>query len=386
MVKRKRRKGQARKKNGCDPGWRLEQSPDVLFTVDKTRRILRMNREMSGVSPEQILGKDSVRLFPPRIKSWFRKKLKQVFVKPGVVHFQYSTENSVWWEVRIVPVRHEGKITEAVVICSDVTERRIRHAQAIRHARLATIGVLSAGVAHEINNPNGANLFNASQLIRSWRDLAPILENYWQEYGDFSLGGVPYSEARDAWPTLLQEILGNTDRIKNIVNSMKRLSVQDDEKLDELVDINATLRASMMILNYKVKKHTDHCHVSFGKSLPRVLGNERQLEQVFINVVLNALQSLPDRSRAVQIATLFDQQNGWIELVVEDEGCGILPENLSRLTEPFFTTKLKAKGTGLGLSISNLIILKHGGRIRFEPRETVGTRVFVAFPAHQPGE
>ncbi len=102
-----------------------------------------------------------------------------------MVNFQFSTEDSVWWEIRIVPVRHDDLVVEAIVICTDVTERRIRHAQAIRHARLATIGVLSAGVAHEINNPNGANLFNASLLSKAWLDLLPILESYHESMVSF---------------------------------------------------------------------------------------------------------------------------------------------------------------------------------------------------------
>jgi PAS domain S-box-containing protein len=373
-----------RRKENCQT-WQFEQDPDVLFTVNCERQILLINRRMEGKNPKQVLGKDSMILFPPRIRDWYKKKLKRAFVKSKVVNFQYSTEKSVWWEVRIVPVRHDETVVEAIVICSDVTERRIRQAQAIRHARLATIGVLSAGVAHEINNPNGANLFNASLLSRAWADLSPILENYHKDNGDFSLAGLPYSEARKTLPNLLSDISSNTDRISNIVSSLKHMSGQDEEKLDEQVNINSTLRSAMMILNHKVRKHTDCFKLSFGKSIPKILGNSRQLEQVFINVILNALQSLSDREKAVAVNTSYDKKNGHVVLVVEDEGCGVVLENMGRLTEPFFTTKIKAGGTGLGLSISNLIILKHGGNIRFEPKLDGGTQVTIIFPVQAKG-
>ncbi|MBF0455155.1 MAG: PAS domain-containing protein [Magnetococcales bacterium] len=380
----KNKRGAAKKKKGKGARqWQFDQAPDVLFTVNSDRQILLMNREMAGFQPDQMLGKDSMTLFPPRIKGWYRKNIKRAFSDRDVVNFQFSTEDSVWWEVRIVPVRHDERVTEAIVICSDVTERRIRQAQAIRHARLATIGVLSAGVAHEINNPNGANLFNASLLSRAWTDLTPILEGYQREKGDFSLAGLPCSEARETLPALLKEISANTDRIKQIVEGLKHLAGQDEERLDERVDLNHTLRAAMMILNHKVRKHTDHCDLSFGKSLPKIVGNSRQLEQVFINVILNALQSLSGRNKRVMITTQQDRASQRIQLIVEDEGCGVSAEHIGRLTEPFFTTRIKAGGTGLGLSISNLILLKHAATIRFKPREEEGTCVTITFPTHR---
>ncbi|MBF0357013.1 MAG: PAS domain-containing protein [Magnetococcales bacterium] len=387
MSKKGRVKAAVGKKNQENSkSWQFENAPDVLFTVNRKHRIILMNREMSGYSPKQALGLDSALLFPKRISSWYQRKLKRAFAKRDVVSFQFSTEDSVWWEIRIVPVRHDNIVVEALVICSDVTERRIRHAQAIRHARLATIGVLSAGVAHEINNPNGANLFNASLLSKAWADLLPILESYHQEHGEFSIANLQYSEAREMLPTVISEISGNTERIRNIVDSLKHLAGQDDEKLDEQVSINKTMRSAMMILNHKVKKHTDSFTLSLGKSIPKITGNSRQLEQVFINIVLNALQSLPGRKSEVVVKTSYDKKKQQVVLVVEDEGCGVALENKGRLTEPFFTTKINTGGTGLGLSISNLIILKHGGKIHFEARKIVGTEVTVSFPVHGTGE
>ncbi|MBF0379777.1 MAG: PAS domain-containing protein [Magnetococcales bacterium] len=383
--KRKKKAYVGKKKQDNSRTWQFENTPDVIYTVDSSRQILLMNRDMSGYSPKQLLGKDSAVLFPSRIKGWYQKRLKRAFATGNVVNFQFSTEDSIWWEIRIVPVRHDKEIEEAIVICSDVTERRIRQAQAIRHARLATIGVLSAGVAHEINNPNGANLFNATLLGRAWEEMLPILEDYHAENGDFSLAGLPYSEAIKTIPTIIKEVTNNTERISNIVDSLKHFAGQDDEKLDEYVNINSTLRATMMILNHKVRKHTDNLKLSLGKSLPKILGNSRQLEQVFINVILNAMQSLASRDRGVTVSTSYNKKNAKVIIVVEDEGCGVEAQNISRLTEPFYSTKTNLGGTGLGLSISNLIIIKHGGTIHFEQRTKGGTRVTINFPVTRTG-
>ena len=104
-----------------------------------------------------------------------------------------------------------------MVIAGDVTEKRNLEAQALRNARLASIGVLAAGVAHEINNPNNAIQFNASLVSRAWQDITPILQEYFEENGDFALGGLSFSEARDSFPRLLSEITSNSDRIRRIV-------------------------------------------------------------------------------------------------------------------------------------------------------------------------
>ncbi|MBF0182648.1 MAG: PAS domain-containing protein [Magnetococcales bacterium] len=361
----------------------FKHSPDVILTVDHKRRVQFMSRAMNGFKPAEMIGCDSVRLFPARIRPWYRQALARAFGNRENGQAQFPTEASVWWEIRLVPIQREGVVTEAMLIVTEVTEARIRQAQAIRHARLATIGVLAASIAHEINNPNNAILFNASLMERGWQDALPILEEYHQANGEFSLGGLPYGEARTILSGLLNEITLNTIRVRSIVDNLKHMARRDREETALApVNVHDAIQAALMILNHKIRKHTDHCVYLPQKMALTVLGNVRQLEQVFINVILNALQALTDRQQSVRIRTSLETigQEATVLITIEDEGCGIDTAHLPLVTEPFFTTKSEMEGTGLGLSISNLIVRGHRGSIRFDSVPGAGTTVTIRFP------
>jgi signal transduction histidine kinase len=271
-------------------------------------------------------------------------------------------------------------VTAAMVVATDVTEKRNLEQQALRNARLASIGVLAAGVAHEINNPNNSIAFNASLVSRAWQDVTPILRDYADEHGDFSLGGISFSEANETFPELLSEISRNSTRIKRIVENLKHMARQDTGRLTERVDIQQVLEATMMVLHNQIQKHTDACILEVPDNLPSVKGSSQQLEQVFINILLNALQSLPDRRRGVCVRAGLSEARDQLEITVVDQGEGIPERDLGRLTEPFFTTRSDTGGTGLGLSITRSIIEKHGGSLRFESELDKGTTVTIKLP------
>jgi PAS domain S-box-containing protein len=359
----------------------FQQSPDIIMTVDRAGKILLMNRSIPALPAQRAVGHNCLALMPRELRRWFRRTLKKVFRKGKIKQFQYSAEDGTYWEGRIVPIRGEGPVSAAMVIAGDVTERRRLEVQALQNARLASIGVLAAGVAHEINNPNNAIVFNASLIARAWQDLTPILDEYRLENGDFSLAGLPYSHAQESLPILIEEITRNAERIRRIVQNLKHMSRQDTGELAEDVDIQQVLEASVMILHNRILKYTDTCHLAVPDGLPRVRGNSQQLEQVFINLLLNALQALPRRECAVRIAARFVADTSSLEITFTDQGQGIPERELARLTEPFFTTRRESGGTGLGLSISRSILERHGGSLDFASVLGEGTRVTVRLPA-----
>ncbi|MEO5347679.1 MAG: ATP-binding protein [Magnetococcus sp. YQC-9] len=363
----------------------------MILTVDRNRMIHFMSRVLNEHTPERMIGQDAEQLFPRRVRSWFRRTLRAAFFRGEGSRFQYPTEESVWWEIRVIPRCGGERIEEVLLIATDVTEARILQARTIRHARLATIGVLAASIAHEINNPNNAILFNVSLLTRAWRDALPILDEYLRDNGDFQLGGLSYTEARDLLPAVAEEIGRNTLRLKSIIENLKHLARRDSESLHETFDIHEPLQAALMILNHKIRVHTDHCKLILAHEELTVRGNSRQLEQVFINVILNALQALPERSKPVWIRVAREENAQDLEarvlITVEDQGSGILPEHLSQLTEPFFSTRAASGGTGLGLSISGLIIRNHRGSLHFVSTPGKGTTVSIRLPLHRaPGD
>ena len=359
----------------------FQHAPDIIMTVDKKGKVLLMNRSIPSLPAERAIGRSSLALMPKEFRKWFMKALKKVFRKGVIRQFEYSADDGTYWEGRIVPITGEqGVVTAAIVIAADVTEKRNLEAQALSNARLASIGVLAAGVAHEINNPNNAIQFNATLISRAWHDIMPILEEYCEENGDFSLGGLNFSEARESFPGLISEIGRNSDRIRRIVQNLKHMSRQDTGTLTESVDIQQVLEATVMILHNQIQKFTDLCDVSIPDDLPPLQGNSQQLEQVFINILLNALQSLPDRSRGVFIRGGFDADNNLMWVSIRDEGRGISERDMGRLTEPFFTTRTDTGGTGLGLSISRSIVERHGGTMGFQSTRGSGTEVTVRLP------
>lgn len=359
----------------------FQQSPDIIMTVDRSGKILLMNRSTSALPADLAVGRNSLALMPAKLREWFRRALKKVFKKGVIRQFQYSTDDGAYWEGRIVPIRDEGgPVTAAMVIASEVTEKRDLEIQALRNARLASIGVLAAGVAHEINNPNNAIQFNASLVSRAWEDITPILKEFYAENGDFAVAGLPYSEARENYTKMLAEISRNSERIRRIVQNLKHMSRHDAGELAEDVDIQQVLEATTMILHNQIQKYTDVYHIKVDSDLPRVKGNSQQLEQVFINILLNALQAVTQRTEEVRIHADYNRDDDVINIEVRDEGRGISERNLGRLTEPFFTTRTDAGGTGLGLSITRSIVEKHGGSMEFESAVGRGTRVTIRLP------
>ena len=360
----------------------FQQSPDIIMTVNAQGKILLMNRSIPELPAERALGHSSLALMPREFRKWFRKALKKVFRKGATPQFQYSADDGTYWEGRIVPIfsGENGPVTAAMVIASDVTEKRNLEAQALRNARLASIGVLAAGVAHEINNPNNAIQFNAVLMARAWQDILPILQEYFEENGDFALSGLSFSANRDTFSRLLSDITSNSDRIRRIVQNLKHMSRQDTGELGEQVDIQQVLEATLMILHNQIQKHTDSCTLEVPDGLPPIRGNSQQLEQVFINLLLNALQALPERTCGVTIEARLDPAAELLHIAVRDQGVGIPERDLGRLTEPFFTTRTDAGGTGLGLSISRSIVERHSGSLTFESHLGQGTTALVRLP------
>lgn len=359
----------------------FQQTPDIIMTVDHHGKILLMNRSIPALPAERAVGRNSLALMPRDFRKWFRKALKKVFRKGATRQFQYSADDGTYWAGRILPISsNEGLVTAAMVIAGDVTEKRNLEAQALRNARLASIGVLAAGVAHEINNPNNAIQFNATLISRAWHDITPILNEYFEVHGNFALGGMSFSEARDSFPQLLSGIAGNSDRIRRIVHNLKHMSRQDAGEITEKVDIQQVLEETVMILHNQIQKFTDSCSLDVPDGLPVVQGNSQQLEQVFINILLNALQALSDRTKAVHIDAGYDADLSELRVSIRDQGRGISERDLGQLTEPFFTTRTDVGGTGLGLSISRSIVERHGGSMSFESVLGSGTTVTIRIP------
>ena len=246
-----------------------------------------------------------------------------------------------------------------IILVDDITDRLQMEAQLTQSEKLSSIGLLAAGVAHEVNTPLAVISSYAQMLTKHMRDderLAPVLEKITQQ----------------------------TFRASEIVNGLLNFSRTSGSEFTS-VDLNDLLRDTLVLLEHQFKTAQIRIQTNFDAALPSIHGNRGKLQQVILNLMLNAKDAmfgLPDAS--LRIATF--RSNGRVMIRIQDTGAGIAREHLHKIYDPFFTTKTKPqegghKGTGLGLAVSYGIIQEHAGKIHVESEIGVGTAFQLEFPA-----
>jgi polar amino acid transport system substrate-binding protein len=260
-------------------------------------------------------------------------------------------------------------------------ELRFHQDKLIQADKMASLGILVSGVAHEINNPNGLILLNMPILKEVYQDAVEVLESRYQGSGDFPLGGLPYSRMRNEVPHMLDEMLEGSKRIKRIVEELKDFARQDDNSGSDLFDLNLVAQAAVRLVERSIRKATVNFSAEYAADIPMVRGNTQRIEQVVVNLLLNACQALPNTECRIALATFRVSNARIVVLTVKDEGVGIASEHIPRLTDPFFTTKRETGGTGLGLSVSAGIVNEHGGTLKFNSTPGAGTTVILTLPA-----
>lgn len=260
-------------------------------------------------------------------------------------------------------------------------EARFIQAKLVHANKMASIGTLASGVAHEINNPNNFILFNSTLLADAWKDAAKILDGYYLENGDFSMGGLPFSEMKEVLPELLSGITEGSRRIRRIVDNLKDFSRVSKQGVEGEMDVNRAVMAAAAMLSNQISNYTDGFHIICADGLPPLKGCEQKIEQVVINLIVNALHAISSREDRIWVSTFYDRPSGSVLIEVKDEGCGMSEEIMERITDPFFTTRADTGGTGLGLSISYSIIKEHRGMMEFASTPGKGTTVTIRLPA-----
>jgi two-component system, NtrC family, sensor kinase len=249
-----------------------------------------------------------------------------------------------------------------IVLVDDITDRMELEAQLAQAEKLSSIGLLAAGVAHEVNTPLAVISSYAQMLAKQMR---PMMDQ------DARLGPV------------LEKITQQTFRASEIVNGLLNFSRTGGTEFAS-VDLNRLLFDTLTLLDHQFKTARIQVETAFDSELPRIHGNEGKLQQVVLNLLLNARDAMHGSPEArIRIAT--EQGPGRISVVVEDFGDGIEQEHLHRIFDPFFTTKTKPrkgehKGTGLGLAVSYGIMQEHSGKMHVESKVGAGTTFRLEFP------
>ena len=260
-----------------------------------------------------------------------------------------------------------------------LAQSRLREKQLIQADKMSSLGTLVAGVAHEINNPATALMLNAPNLKKAWDAFLPILDIHFRENPDLRVCNMTYLELRNRIELMLSGIQDGSARIKQIISELKDFSRPSDAATNQEIDVNEMVAKSMDLTGAILKKSTAHLSVIYGQDLPLIKGNFGKLQQVMINLLVNAGQALENSEQSIRVQTRLSDPKDYLIIEVSDTGPGVTQENLKKMTDPFFTTRRDEGGTGLGLSISEKIVRDHSGMLKFysSPGEGLTARIFL---------
>lgn len=252
-------------------------------------------------------------------------------------------------ELNISLIDYKGKLADLVFV-RDITERKRTEEQLIQSAKLAGIGTLASGIAHEINNPL-AGIMGYAEIISDEKNLE-MTRRY------------------------AKEIINNTERASHIVKWLSRYSRQAKSSDISDVDLIEVMDSSLEAIKHSRKSDQIEIIKDYQR-IPTIKGNHSELQQVFMNLLSNAMGSLVDGGKITLSTTMSDE---FVEVKVYDNGVGISKENLKRIFEPFFTTKDTGRGSGLGLYVTSMIVRRHHGKIEVESEQRKGTTFTIKFP------
>ncbi|MBD3419240.1 MAG: PAS domain S-box protein [Chitinivibrionales bacterium] len=376
-----------------------ENLREVFWLVDAhTGAILYINPafEKMWELPREAIYRDytswNKRIHPDDKKSRFRDRQFSLARSFNEEYRLVRPDGALRWvHVRSFPIQNRrNEVYRFAGIATDITElkeaaeKELQHQQQLLQAdKMASLGILVSGVAHEVNNPNMSISMGAGNISLVFKEIWPILDEYFAAHPSQTLGGLPYTLAKPNLQKMLSGIADGSSRIARIVKDLKDFSRKDEGYLGELVDVNRVVESSISMVSNLLKKSTVRFEYSLHNDIPRIRGNFQQLQQVMINLLTNACQALSNENQVIKVLSSRDARGGNVTIEVIDEGIGITQNNMSKIFDPFFTTKRDTGGTGIGLSVTYNIVKRHNGSIDFHSREGQGTRVILSLPGTQ---
>ncbi len=422
----------------------LDSLKEEIVAVDKEMKIVSVNRAFAnrvGYEPNALVGeictdqesKSFAALQHPKI----RQMIVDLFAKGDSQNVLLTEKDhqgqKIYHQISCLPIMDENVgVFQAVLVSQDITENRRKtdeihdlneqlmqtasqieaknvklektlkrledtQTQMVQSEKMATVGQLAAGVAHEINNPTGFVSSNLKTLNDYQEDIAALIEKYQEMVAQTRDGELKDKLPENFQQTIesvvafekdidieylmddIKELIGDcregTERIKKIVMDLKDFAHPGEDKI-QTIDINQGLESTLNVVNNEVKyKATVHRELG---DIPSIKGYPQQLNQVFMNILVNAAQAIEKKG---DIYLKTEAKKEWVEVTIADTGSGISKENLSKIFDPFFTTKDVGKGTGLGMNIAYNIIQKHKGKIEVSSEVGKGTKFTITLPA-----
>ena len=256
----------------------------------------------------------------------------------------------------------------------DISEKKLMERQLMRSEKMASLGFLVSGIAHEINNPNNFISFNMPILRDYLQEIIPMLDDYAKDHPDIIISNMPYENFRKDIFNLLDNLDHGSSRISQIVSGLKEFVRGQDEIALVEVDLNQVISGAISICRNKINNAVKSFDVNIPPKLPLIKSDPKIVEQVLVNLLINATQAVDKKDSWVRLkVAVGNSPSDPLMLEVSDNGSGMNEETIKKIFDPFFTTKSPGKGTGLGLSISHNLIEQIGGRIEVESEPDKGS-------------
>jgi two-component system, NtrC family, sensor kinase len=333
-----------------------------LLAVDLEGRVTRLNsalEEILDLSRQEAVGKRVEELFSEDFADtlrqvlgndrWQLKETRHIYK----IHSATRRGRSLVLNIAIAPLQDTLEQTGALVVLEDVTTKIRLEEQLQQREKLSSIGLLAAGVAHEVNTP-----------------LTGV-----SSYTQMLLSMLPEADPKHA---LLQKVRSQAERATNIVNNLLNFSRTGNASEFTDLDISRVLDDTLQLLEPQLRGNQIRIARNYDPDAPPVFGNAGKLQQVFTNLLLNARDAIPDGG-SIKISTI-PAEDHWVTVEISDTGMGIAPENVAKIYDPFYTTKGVGRGTGLGLAVSYGIVQEHSGHIGVESSPGRGTTFRITLP------
>jgi len=353
----------------------IETSVDGIVITHKGGTITHANKaikKLSEYTDEELIGQHISILNPEGNPG---ELLEELFKNGHISSYECVIKTK---SGKVIPIENSisllydenGNRIGSMSMIKDIRQRKELEAQVLQSNKLAAIGELAAGVAHELNNPL-AGILGYSQLITQKIEKKKI-ENMTQE--DI-LKIAEYQKY----------IERESNRCKTIVQNLLKFSRKSKIEF-ELVDINSVLEETFTFLQHQLEINKIQLEKKLSENMPRISAHGSQLQQVFTNMIINAQKAMPEGGMITVCSRYLNGNNGegdMVEIEFHDTGCGIAPEHINKIFDPFFTTRGVGEGTGLGLSVSYGIIKEHSGDIKVKSELNKGTVFTISLPVKQ---
>ncbi|CUU00853.1 PAS domain S-box-containing protein [Candidatus Kryptobacter tengchongensis] len=341
----------------------IQNYSDAVIALDNDYKIFFWNKgaeRIFGYTADEMLGKTVDPIIPSELKE--KGELQWLFeetLRKGYIE-NYETERIRKDGRRIIVnlsrslIKDEnGEVLGSIAIVKDVTQIKELEKQIQHSDKLALIGQIAAGIAHEIGTPLNVISGNAEYIM--------------MEMGENN----PYKEE-------LETIISQAERIANLIKQLLEFARPRKPNYTK-VNVNNELHHVVELLKHQFEKSNIKLNLKFSEDIPSIYADCSQIHQVFLNIIVNAIQAI-NQNGVIEIETFA--KDGYVNIKFRDNGVGILPEHIHKIFEPFFTTKEAGKGTGLGLAVSKRIIDEHNGKIEVESTPGKGTVFTVKFPTY----